>query len=135
MSDFDHEKIIIKERLIHEPHLRNKPGELMAKALQEREARLRKGLAEIEIKKKAARHKATGKTKAQAYARIWLDKLTATELKHEVEIRDAHYGDFESMEQAIDYVLAAMFDGVVTGAVNFEVGDSLLSALPLSVHE
>ena len=96
----------------------------MAKTLREREARLRQGLATIELQKKVARDKATGKTKARAYTRTWLEKLTATELKHEVEIREALYGDFESMEQAMDYVLAAMFGGMVA-VVTCEVAESL----------
>ena len=116
-------------------HTRTKPGETMAKTLREREARLHQKLAMLELQKKAAREKVTGKTRARAYTRIWLEKLTATELRHEVEIRDAIYGNFETMEQAIDYVLVAMFDGTATYASTFDIADSVPDAVPLSVHE
>ena len=85
----------------------------MSRTLQGREARLREGLVKIEAQKKVARDRMTGKTRAQGYVRKWLEALTATELKHEAEIRGYLYGEFETMEDAITMVLAAMFSGVV----------------------
>mgnify|MGYP001583718468 CR=1 FL=1 len=90
-----------------------KPGEGMTQRLMEREKKMRAALARIEQQKKEARDRVTGKTKAQAYVRLWLEKLTATELRHECGIRGFLYEDFETMEQAMDMVGAAMFAGVV----------------------
>ena len=90
-----------------------KPGETMTKRLVVQESMLRAKLAQLEQKKKAARDRVTGKTKARAYVQTWLEKLTATELKHECEIRGFLYGEFESMEQAMALVEEAMFAGVV----------------------
>jgi hypothetical protein len=104
------------EKVYHEkePYMehvtsRTKPGETMTRTLADRESRLRRDLAKIEEQKKAAREKATGKTKARAYARTWLEALTATELRHELKCRGANYDDFDTMEEAINTVLAVMF--------------------------
>jgi hypothetical protein len=99
-------------------HMRAKPGEAMTRTLQEREARLRRDLAKIDQQRKTAREKATGKTRAQGYTRKWLEALTATELKHEVEVRGYMYASFDTMEEAIDVVLAAMFAGIVVESAN-----------------
>ena len=85
----------------------------MTQRLVEREKKMRAVLAKIEQQKKEARDRVTGKTKAKAYVRLWLEKLTATELRHECEIRGFLYDEFEAMEQAMDTVQAAMFSGVV----------------------
>lgn len=90
-----------------------KPGESMTQRLAEREKKAKAVLARIEQQKKQARDRVTGKTKAQAYVRLWLERLTATELRHECAIRGFLYGEFETMEQAMDAVQAALFSGVV----------------------
>lgn len=95
---------------------RAKPGETVTRALKDREQKLKAALARVEVQKQAARDRVTGKTKAQAYVRAWLERLTATELRHECEMRGFLYGDMETMEQAIDVVQAAMFSGVVVYA-------------------
>lgn len=92
---------------------RAKSGEGMTARLIEREKRAKATLARIEEQKRQARDKVTGKTKAQAYVQKWLEKLTATELRHECEIRGFLYKDFETMEQAMDTVQATMFLEVV----------------------
>lgn len=92
---------------------RTKPGETMTRRLAEREQRAKAALTKIAEQRQAARDRSTGKSKAQAYVKTWLENLTATELRHECEIRDYLYDDFEGMEDAISTVVTAMFSGVV----------------------
>ncbi len=91
---------------------RAKPGEGITQRLVAREKKAKATLARIEEQRHQARDKVTGKTKAQAYVKTWLEKLTATELRHECAIRGYLYEDFETMEQAMNTVRAAMFSGV-----------------------
>lgn len=92
---------------------RSKPGEAGNARLQKREARLKEQLAQIVIKHAALRDKTTGKNKAQAFVKSWLRALTGKELKHEAEIRGFLWDSFETVEQAEETILAAMFCGVV----------------------
>lgn len=95
------------------PTTRAKPGEGQAKKLQDREDRLKAQLAKIESQRSATRDKQTGKTKAMSYVKAWLNKLNDKELRHEAKIRGFIWESFESIEQAIDTIEAAMFCGVV----------------------
>lgn len=87
----------------------------MTKRLAAQEQRARDTLAGIAAKRQHARDKSTGKTRAIASAQKWLEALTATELAQECQQRHLLYGDFDSMEEAIEAVLHIMF--VLPGAL------------------
>ena len=81
--------------------------------LRERETRLKNALAQVEAAKRKVRDKSTGRTRAQAAVKGWLEKLDTAELRHEAEIRGFIWGEFASIEHAIETIRLAMFTGVV----------------------
>ncbi len=92
---------------------RYRPGEKLMQLLKEKEEQLRQSLREVERKRQQARDTVTGKTRAKAYVRKWLEKLDTPELRREAEIRGFVWQQFESIEEAIDTIHAAVFVGVV----------------------
>ena len=92
---------------------RAKIGETAMRELREREMRLKNASAQIEAAKRKVRDKATGRTRAQAAVKGWLEKLDTAELRHEAEIRGFIWVEFISIEHAIETIRLAMFAGVV----------------------
>lgn len=91
------------------PTTRAKPGEGLTRDLNAREERLRGELKKIEAKRQLARDKATGKNKAQAAVLGWLKKLSGPELRQELKLRGQDLDAFESIDQAEEAILVAMF--------------------------
>lgn len=91
------------------PVTRNKPGQALGKMLDKQEERLKLQLAKVNARRQLARDRATGKMKAQAYCRKWLQALSDTELKKEAGLRGINYKDCETVEAIEEAILEIMF--------------------------
>lgn len=103
------------------PTTRRKAGEALMEKAVAQEGKLRQKIAELQMKKKTALDKRTGKLRAMSAVKHWLNNLNTTELRYELNMHSINMNDFESLEEAVNEGVEKMFfpsnglDAVVTG--------------------
>lgn len=88
---------------------RSKPGEGQTRQLLAQEERLKERLKLVAARKQTARDKVTGKTRARAYCKKWLQALTDSEIKYEAGQRGINWKDLETIDAIEEAILQAMF--------------------------